>query len=262
MNFMKKALVVLAVFALFSAFLISQGKWESAVVEPIAAVFGGDAADNVDQFGQRTNEVAGPALDLSGKMLDGYFSDSGEANNDVALQVLDTVPELATARIPDYDRELFGTPWSDVDGNGCNTRDDILARDLVDIILDDDSCTVLSGVLADPYTGDNIDFERGAKTSGAVPIDHIFALSSAWEAGAHSWTDQKRLEFANDPDNLLAVDGPTNSSKSDKTPAYWLPENTDFECTYVAQYVYVASTYSLGISSNDRSTMSRILKDC
>lgn len=261
MNFLKRAIVAIGVFALFAAFLISQGKWEAAVVQPVAEVFGVDTARNVDEFGKRSNDVTGKVLDLGGKMIDGYFSANGTADPAVVGEVLEQAPPVQNVRIPDYDRQLFGEPWADVDGNGCATRDDILARDLTQVVKKG-TCQVQTGILADPYTGKTINFERGPKTSSKVQIDHVFSLSAAWKAGAHSWTDQQRLAFANDPDNLLAVDGPTNSGKSDKTPADWLPANDDYRCTYIAKYVYVAGKYGLAIQDNDRDAINRALDGC
>lgn len=149
-----------------------------------------------------------------------------------------------------YNRDAFGEPWADVNHNGCDTRNDILARDLTNTVVDTDGCTVLSGTLNDSYTGDTIEFERGKKSS-AVQIDHVIPLSYAWSHGADTWTDAQREAFANDPENLIAVDGPANMSKSDQGPAEWLPENTSIHCQYVQDFAQVAGKYNLNISDAD-----------
>ncbi|GMA87462.1 hypothetical protein GCM10025868_27120 [Angustibacter aerolatus] len=141
-----------------------------------------------------------------------------------------------------YSRAAFGPAWADVDGNGCDTRDDVLRRD-----LDGEryrpgtqGCVVVSGTLHDPYTGSTIRFVRGEQTSQAVQIDHVVALSDAWQTGAQQWTPSLRQRFANDPRNLLAVDGPTNQAKGDGDAATWLPPRRAARCAYVARQVSVA----------------------
>ncbi|MGO1630248.1 MAG: GmrSD restriction endonuclease domain-containing protein [Microbacteriaceae bacterium] len=154
-----------------------------------------------------------------------------------------------------YDRDLF-PHWSDLDGNGRDTRNDILVRDLTDVTFTDASeQLVATGTLADPYTGEAIDFQRGQGTSNAVQIDHLIPLAAAWTGGADDWTTDEREQFANDPINLLAVDGPANSSKSDKLPSEWMPANDAYHCTYAAQITVVADTYDLAVTEADRSEL-------
>jgi len=162
-----------------------------------------------------------------------------------------------------YDREgQFGPAWKDVDGNGCDTRNDILARDLEDIRLDGDKCTVLSGTLSDPYTGETIEFTRGVSTSHRVQIDHIVPLSLAARTGALDWSQEQRERFSNDPINLLAVDGPTNGSKGDKGPGDWLPPNKAFHCDYVKTYVNVINAYDLDMPAKDAKKSRSVLENC
>ena len=163
----------------------------------------------------------------------------------------------------DYDREgQFGRAWLDVDDNGCDTRNDILARDLDDISLDEDDCTVLTGTLEDPYTGQTINFQRGASTSSAVQIDHIVPLSWAARQGALDWDQDTRVAFANDPVNLIAADGPANGSKGDKGPAEWLPPNEAFHCDYVGAFVQVVDTYDLTMPPADAERAAEVLAGC
>ena len=164
---------------------------------------------------------------------------------------------------PPYDRDAFGTPWRDVDDNGCDTRDDVLARDLVNITVAADGCTVTSGLLRDPYTGDLIPFVRGVGTSTAVQIDHVVALSDAWDSGAWKWTEAQRAYLANDPRNLLAVDGPTNARKSDDGPATVLAEGlVDDVCGYVTRYEEVKDRYGLDMTVKDRRAVFNAVRGC
>ena len=122
-------------------------------------------------------------------------------------------------RNTDFSRYRFGQAWSDdvnveFGHNGCNTRDDILRRDLADVIVRRGTCYAQTGVLHDPYTGQTIAFTRGPATSEAVQIDHLVSLSDAWYKGAREWDDQRRRDFANDPRNLLAVSGQANFDKA------------------------------------------------
>ena len=154
----------------------------------------------------------------------------------------------------------FGEPWVDVDRNGCDTRDDVLRRDLTGV--SGTSCTVRSGVLHDPYTGTTIRFVRGERTSEAVQIDHVVPLADAWRTGAQRLTKAQRTALANDPVNLFAVDGPTNTRKSDGDAATWLPPVKSFRCTYVAHQIAVKRTYSLWVTKAEKAAMERVLARC
>lgn len=162
-----------------------------------------------------------------------------------------------------YDRDAFAH-WSDLDGDGVDTRNEVLARDMSDVVWGDvdGDRVVLSGTLLDPYTGTTIDFVRGVTTSGAVQVDHIIPLSYAWTTGgADDWSDAKREQFANDPINLLAVDGPTNGSKGDQGPSEWLPQES-FKCAYAVEWVEVASDYGVTLAVADAAGLADILGDC
>lgn len=162
-----------------------------------------------------------------------------------------------------YERERYGSAWSDVDDNGCDTRNDVLARDLRSVSTQGEgSCVVESGTLRDPYGGSTIDFQRGRSTSSAVQIDHVIALSDAWQTGAGRWERDKRVRFANDPLNLLAVDGPLNGAKSDGDAATWLPPNKGFRCPYVARQVALKGDYGLWVKPAERAAMVKVLATC
>ena len=168
---------------------------------------------------------------------------------------------LIKGRAPktDYSREQFGASWT-VTG-GCDTRNIILNRDLINAIVDD-KCNVTSGTLNDPYTGKVISFVRGSDTSSAVQIDHVVALSDAWQKGAQQFTPAMRIALANDPLELLAVDGPSNLQKSDGDAATWLPPNKSFRCQYIARQIAVKQKYSLWLTQAEHDVMATILNTC
>ncbi|MDQ0665493.1 pyruvate/2-oxoglutarate dehydrogenase complex dihydrolipoamide acyltransferase (E2) component [Arthrobacter ulcerisalmonis] len=180
-----------------------------------------------------------------------------------ALDLLAALPIKGRAPKTGYDRAQFGQAWADVDRNGCDTRNDILKRDLTGVAYTNSvPCKVQSGTLADPYTGTTISFVRGSGTSSAVQIDHVVALSDAWQKGAQQLTVEQRTAFANDPLNLQATDGPTNQQKGDGDAATWLPPNKGFRCEYVARQISVKVTYGLWVTQAEHDAMARILGDC
>lgn len=179
-----------------------------------------------------------------------------------ALALLEEIPVKGPASGTGYDRiGDFGDSWLDVDKNGCDTRNDILQRDL-DNITRKGSCTVLAGEFNDPYTGTTIDFVRGPNTSSLVQIDHLVALKNAWITGAQQLSREQRVALANDPLNLMAADGRQNSSKGDRDAATWLPENKDFRCEYVARQISVKAKYDLWVVPAEHDAMVRILSSC
>lgn len=158
-----------------------------------------------------------------------------------------------------YARSEFGNGWANTEG--CDVRNRILARDLTEVTLDD-TCKVLSGTLQDPYTGKTIYFTRGETTSDDVQIDHVVALSNAWQTGAQQLTYERRVELANDPLNLLAVDGAANEQKSDSDAATWLPPNKAFRCAYAKRQISVKLKYSLWVTSAEQAALGRELARC
>lgn len=181
-----------------------------------------------------------------------------------ALEQLETLPVKGRAPKTGYDRDQFGPSWADVDRNGCDTRNDILARDLSAVIFKDGSkeCVVASGTFTDPYTGTTINFIRGNETSTAVQIDHIVALSDAWQKGAQQLSVEERRQLANDPLNLMAADGPANGSKSDADAASWLPPNKAFRCEYVARQIAVKARYQLWVTQPEHDAIAAVLSAC
>jgi Protein of unknown function (DUF1524) len=181
-----------------------------------------------------------------------------------AASALATLPVKGRAPKTGYDRDQFGSAWADVDRNGCDTRNDILKRDLEGETFKPGTrdCVVLTGTLNDPYTGKTIAFKRGQGTSEAVQIDHVIALSDAWQKGAQQLSPEARRNLGNDPLNLMAVDGKTNQGKGDGDAATWLPPARSFRCTYVARQVAVKAKYRLWVTQAEHDAMAGVLATC
>ncbi|MFV8316619.1 HNH endonuclease family protein [Mycobacterium sp. 23] len=170
----------------------------------------------------------------------------------------------------DYLRSAFGDAWTDDNDapgghNGCDTRDDILNRDLVDVThVYTKRCpeAVATGILHDPYTNSVIAFQRGAKVGEAVQIDHLVPLSYAWDMGANGWPVAQRVRFANDPANLLAVQGQANQDKGDSPPALWMPPNAAFACQYAVQFIAVLRGYALPVDQASGDVLRRAATTC
>ncbi|ORV85245.1 hypothetical protein AWC11_20075 [Mycobacterium interjectum] len=170
----------------------------------------------------------------------------------------------------DYRRPAFGDAWDDdndapLGRNGCDTRDDILNRDLVDktyVSIKRCPDAVATGILHDPYTNTTIAFQRGAKVGEAVQIDHIVPLAYAWDMGAYDWPPPERLRFANDPANLLAVEGQANQDKGDSPPAEWMPPNAAFACQYAMQFIAVLRGYQLPVDQASAGVLRRAAATC
>ncbi|TNY38776.1 HNH endonuclease family protein [Thermomonospora catenispora] len=157
-----------------------------------------------------------------------------------------------------YDREDFGVRWRDIDRNGCDQRNDVLARDLTDVVRRG-RCVVVSGTLHDPYTGRRISFRKS--DADEVQIDHVYPLALAWRMGASRWPKSRREQFANDPDNLLAVWGVPNRQKSDSGPGEWRPRK-EYQCTYAIKYIAVATKYRLPVTRADHNALQTFLGRC
>ena len=181
-----------------------------------------------------------------------------------ASATLASLPIKGRAPKTGYSRAQFGPTWADVDRNGCDTRNDMLKRDLTEITFKakTKNCVVLTGVLLDRYSGETINFTRGNISSMEVQIDHVVALSNAWQTGAFKLTVAQRTAFANDPLNLFAVKGRLNSQKGDGDAATWLPPLKSFRCAYVAQQIAVKAKYLLWVTAPEKDAMVRILASC
>ncbi len=187
------------------------------------------------------------------------------------VDVLAGIAEIPVrVRGNDYRRDAFGESWTDdttAPGghNGCDTRNDILDRDLIDktyVAISRCPTAVATGRLRDPYTNVTVAFLRGNQTGASVQIDHLVPLALAWDLGARRWTDEMRVRFANDPANLLAVDGPTNQDKGDKEPSLWMPPNAAFHCQYAMQYIEVLRGYQLPVDAPSAPVLREAAQTC
>lgn len=176
-----------------------------------------------------------------------------------ALTALESLEVKGRAPKTGYTRSMFGNDWAQ--HGDCTTRELILARDLKDTRVTSE-CKVSQGVLYDPYTNSRIDFTRGPTTSDDVQIDHVVALSDAWQKGAQQLSQEAREEFANDPLELLAVEGAANQKKADGDAATWLPPNKLYRCEYVARQIAVKQKHSLWVTVAEKEAMQRVLERC
>lgn len=184
--------------------------------------------------------------------------------------VVDSRPD-----VPGYERSckqgdgcVFGPAWTDdYDGpgghDGCGTRDNVLQIALTDVQFrpGTNDCVVVAGSLNDPFTGSVLPFTK--QDAGAVQIDHTYPLAAAWDMGAWQWPIEQRIRFANDITyNLMAVSGPENQSKSDKTPSEWMPPNGAYHCFYAGRFLTVAVRYGLPITTADRDVLTTVSESC
>jgi hypothetical protein len=178
-----------------------------------------------------------------------------------ALTALATIPIKGRAPKTGYDRDLFASDWDY--SFGCDMRNKILRRDFVQFEFRSDStCIIATGVLQDPYTGQTINFVRGIGTSNEVQIDHVVAVSDAWQKGAQQLSSDQRYAFYNDPLNLLAVSGSANAQKGDSDAASWLPANKAYRCSFVARQVAVKISYNLWVTQAEYDAIYRVLQEC
>ena len=192
------------------------------------------------------------------------FSDVGNSVvPDGSLSDLDNLVVNDNPTPPEkYNRvEQFGPAWKDVDHNGCDTRNDILLRDLsTSLVIGRYSCVVIAGKLADPYSGKWIDFRK--EEASKVQIDHVVALENAWQSGAYNLSKETREALANDPDNLLAVNGHDNMAKGSKSADQWMPPNTAYACTYASKQVQIKSRYALTVTTSEKQALADALETC
>jgi Protein of unknown function (DUF1524) len=164
-----------------------------------------------------------------------------------------------------YQRSAFGPGWGGYGyypkiPGGCQARDEVLRRDLSDLKAgDQNTCIIFSGILHDPYTGEELPYSRYGSTD--IQIDHVVALGAAWRSGASAWTQERRVEFANDINNMLAVDGAANNDKGSKTPDQWRPPR-DFWCPYAERWVGVKNLYRLTVTAAEKSALEQMLATC
>lgn len=190
---------------------------------------------------------------------DGVVENSGASDGArLASEVLSELEVKGRAPKTGYKREEFYNGWPTVEG--CSLRQRILKREFGDTAVLE-GCTVVAGEFDEPYTGERMVF-KDKKEVSKIQIDHVVALSDAWQKGAQYLSQEVRYEIATDPLNLLAVDGPANEQKSDGDAATWLPSNKKFRCQYVARQVSVKYKYGLWVTEAEKEAILNILKNC
>ena len=213
----------------------------------------------------KTTASAYPSLVTQIDQVEAVPTPSGQTTlAQQALSVLDTIPvRPKTEWDGPFDRAAsFGDGWGDADGDGCNTRQEVLSQELDRVTMHRDGCRVNTGVLLDPYTGETIEFQRGERTSDRVQIDHVVALYNAWRTGAQDLTFDERVAIANDPLNLQATADWANDDKASKDASQWLPPNEAYRCTYVARQIAVKATYNLWVTPSEDDAMRAVLATC
>lgn len=193
--------------------------------------------------------------------FDAVSTTKADENSPKATEVLERLEIKGRAPKTGYSRDEFYSTWPTIDG--CNLRQRIIKREMGETaVLGDDNCTVVSGEFDEPYTGNHLIFYQKSDFSSGIQIDHVVALSDAWQKGAQNITKEERYDLATDPLNLLAVDAQTNQKKSDGDAATWLPKNKTFRCQYVARQVSVKFKYHLWVSQAEHDAISKILSNC
>ncbi len=230
---------VLGLFALLV--FLNPSAWEK--------VYLSDVADSVRSIiGQDTSATETP-------------SENQDESAPLATSILAKLEVKGRAPKTGYSRDQFYDTWPSE--NGCNLRQRILKRDFGDsAVLASDNCTVISGKLYEPYTGEFMEFNEKSAISKGLQIDHIVALSDAWQKGAQYKTKEVRFKIATDPLNLVAADASANMQKSDADAATWLPKNKGFRCQYVARQIAVKYKYELWVTESEKDAMNRVLSNC
>ncbi len=243
---MRRVLVAIAALAGIAAWLIINPASYEEIFEEVGGNTGADyGAHDSDDYAAEEGAEAGAETD---------------ENALKAAEVLEKLEVKGRAPKTGYSREEFYNGWPTVDG--CSLRQRIIKREFGESAVVSDGCNVVAGEYDEPYTGEHKKFAEQAEISSGVQIDHVVALSDAWQKGAQYFSKEKRYEIATDPLNLLAVDASANQGKSDGDAATWLPKNKKFRCQYVARQVSVKYKYGLWITSAEKEAIERILENC
>ncbi len=189
----------------------------------------------------------------------GGVKNEGDTDVPLAIQVVEWLEVKGRAPKTGYAREEFYDGWPTVEG--CNLRQKIIRREFGESAVMD-GCNVIAGEYDEPYTGKHLKFDEREQISKGIQIDHVVALSDAWQKGAQGLTAERRFQLATDSLNLLAVDAAANKQKSDGDAATWLPANKKFRCQYVARQVSVKYKYSLWVTEAEKQAILRVLVNC
>jgi len=234
----RSAVVVLVAVLLALTGCEVEWRLEPGLTEPAASVGQGDVpAGTLDPAAAVTALAGLPIAEKTS--LDGYERDCGDGEGCV-----------------------FGPAWADVDRNGCDQRNDVLHRDLTEVQVREGTqgCVVVAGLLDDPYTGQQVRFDKA--DAAEVPVDHVVPLAAAWTQGAAAWSDDRRRAFANDLANLVATTRPENSSKGDSTAEEWVPSDPSYGCSYATVVVTVKSAYALSVTPAEADVLESLLATC
>lgn len=190
---------------------------------------------------------------------------------EAALAWLDELTIVTEMPGGSYDRSYFGGGWLDLDGNGCDTRVDVVSSWMVMGNTKAEGaaptpqggarCTIPEGVFLDPYTGYS-HHVRGELAIGDVHLDHVVPLADAWHKGAWQWSREEAWQFANDPANLIPTTAAVNIDKGSQDAAAWLPPHDGYHCAYVVTQVEVKHRYRLGVSAAEWGALSAVLSGC
>ena len=194
---------------------------------------------------------------------DGGYGDVAvpdDVAGELVVDVLERLEVKGRAPKTGYKREQFYDGWPSIDG--CSLRQKIIRRELGESAVILDGCNVVAGEYDEPYTGKHMIYSERAEISDGIQIDHVVALSDAWQKGAQELSVEARYEIATDPLNLLAVDAEANKQKSDGDAATWLPSNKKFRCQYVARQVSVKYKYGSWVTQAEKEAILRILNNC
>ena len=236
--------VLVGMIALIAFLIFNPGSYETEI----------RSADSSSESSREATSVDAESGKLSPK---GVSSSENGNEEKLALDFLEKLPVKGRAQKTGYSREEFYNSWPTIDG--CSLRQRIIKRELGDsaVVSSEDNCTVVSGEYDEPYTGSHLIFYQKSDLSSGVQIDHVVALSDAWQKGAQKLTKEDRYSLATDPLNLLAVDAKTNMKKSDGDASTWLPPNKKFRCAYVASQISVKYKYSLWVSEAEKEIMKK-----
>ena len=243
---------------------VAAAKKAGLTAKEIKAEYDKGLAESEAVYGTKPVDIPNP-IDMFDSSNESKSLALAAYKNAKALPVKGRAPKTG------YSRDQFGSAWTDnvnisYGHNGCDTRNDILGRDLVNKTLKagTENCKVLTGVLAyEPYLGTkNYEFSTTGGFKTSLDVEHLVALGDAWQKGAQQLSKTKRIEFANDPVNLTMTDPGQNRSKGDADAATWLPKNKAYRCTYIAKQVTVKKKYHLWVTKAEQTAMLNVLKPC
>jgi hypothetical protein len=175
------------------------------------------------------------------------------------ISLLDQLPtDDAPSAHSGYNRDYFNA-WIDADGDGCDTRAEVLLMESLSAVTTRGRCTISTGQWVSVYDG------VSSTQAGDFDIDHFVPLNEAWMSGAYNWDSATRVHFGNDVEysySLVAVTASSNRSKSDKDPSQWMPASKAYFCDYVATWVAVKWRWSLSVDTLERMTLKSVLGGC